>query len=125
MKCPRCEKEFQFEFLSVQHWLKSCKLDKQQISFLLYNFGGPLCRECEDDLVSGFYLLGIKVLKLFFAIVIPLFFWIAPSSSYFYPAKCTRGRDGFYPTEIYGQDRSYYGECRSSFRLYSIDYLWH
>lgn len=60
MKCPRCEKEFQFEFLNVQQWLKSCKLDNHQISFLLYNFGGPLCPKCEDDFVSGFYLSGIN-----------------------------------------------------------------
>lgn len=60
MKCARCEKEFLFEFLSVQQWLRQSKLDNRQLSFLLYNFGGPLCPECEDDLQSGFYLSGIN-----------------------------------------------------------------
>ncbi len=58
MKCARCEKEFLFEFLSVQQWLRQSKLDNLQLSFLLYNFGGPLCPDCEDDLQSGFYLSG-------------------------------------------------------------------
>ncbi|WP_289761499.1 MULTISPECIES: hypothetical protein [Muribaculaceae] len=56
MKCARCEKEFLFEFLSVQQWLLQSKLDIRQLSFLIYNYGGPLCPDCEDDLQSGFYL---------------------------------------------------------------------
>lgn len=60
MKCSRCRKEFQFEFLSIQHWLKHSRLDNDQLSFLLYNFGGPLCNECEEDLISSFYLYGIN-----------------------------------------------------------------
>lgn len=55
MKCPRCEKEFPFEFLSVQSWLKSSKLGNQQLSFVLYNFGGPLCSSCEEYLRRNFY----------------------------------------------------------------------
>lgn len=58
MKCARCEKEFLFEFLSVQQWLLQSKLDIRQLSFLIYNYGGPLCPDCEDDLQSGFYLWG-------------------------------------------------------------------
>lgn len=58
MKCARCEKEFPSEFLNVQHWLRQTKLDNQQLSFVLYNFGGPLCPDCEYDLQSGFYLSG-------------------------------------------------------------------
>ncbi len=58
MKCARCEKEFLFEFLSVQQWLLQSKLDNRQLSFLIYNFGDPLCPDCEDDLQSGFYLSG-------------------------------------------------------------------
>ena len=56
MKCARCEKEFLFEFLCVQQWLLQSKLDIRQLSFLIYNYGGPLCPDCEDDLQSGFYL---------------------------------------------------------------------
>ncbi len=55
MKCARCEKEFLFEFLSVQKWLQRSKLDNWQLSFLLYNFGGPVCPECEVDLQDRFY----------------------------------------------------------------------
>ncbi|MDO4336087.1 MAG: hypothetical protein Q4C37_09740 [Bacteroidales bacterium] len=58
MKCPRCEKEFPFEFLSVQHWLRESRLDERQLSYVIYNFGGPLCPDCEEDLQSGFYLSG-------------------------------------------------------------------
>lgn len=60
MKCARCGKEFFFEFLNVQHWLKLSKLDDNQLSFVLYNYGGPLCSDCEEDLVSGFYLSGVN-----------------------------------------------------------------
>ncbi len=60
MKCARCEKEFLFDFLSVQQWLLQSKLDSRQLSFLIYNYGGPLCPDCEDDLQSGFYLSGIN-----------------------------------------------------------------
>ncbi len=63
MKCARCEKEFLFEFLSIQQWLCKSKLDNKQLSFLLYNYGGPLCSECEDDLKSGFYLSGINPVR--------------------------------------------------------------
>ncbi len=60
MRCPRCEKEFVFEFQSLQHWLKASKLDNSQLSFLLYNYGSPLCEECENDLRDSFYVSGIS-----------------------------------------------------------------
>lgn len=60
MKCSRCEKEFQFEFLSVQQWLRQSKLDRRQLSFIIYNYGGPLCPDCESDVRNCFYLSGVN-----------------------------------------------------------------
>lgn len=59
MKCPRCEKEFQFEFPDVQNWLKNSRFDNKQLSYILFNYGGPICEDCEIDLVCGFYLTGV------------------------------------------------------------------
>ena len=60
MKCPRCEKEFIFEFLKVQKWLKSTRLYSEQLSFILYNYGGPICDECLTDVQSSFYVSGVN-----------------------------------------------------------------
>ena len=60
MKCTRCEKEFTFKFLNVQQWLKETKLDSEQLSFLLYHYGGPLCDECLADFKSSFYASGVN-----------------------------------------------------------------
>ncbi len=60
MKCPRCEKEFIFEFQSIEHWLRASALDNQQLSFLLYNYGAPLCEDCETDLRDCFYSSGVN-----------------------------------------------------------------
>ncbi|MDE5784247.1 MAG: hypothetical protein K2H97_08050 [Prevotella sp.] len=60
MKCPRCEREFAFEFLNVQQWLKSTTLDSEQLSFLLCNYEGPLCSECTADFQSSFYASGVN-----------------------------------------------------------------
>lgn len=60
MRCARCEKEFIFEFQNLQHWLKASKLDNRQLSFLLYNYGSPLCEDCENDLRDSFYASGIN-----------------------------------------------------------------
>ncbi len=60
MKCPRCEREFVFEFPNAQQWLKSTKLDSDQLSFILYNYGGPICNDCIADVHSSFYVSGIN-----------------------------------------------------------------
>ena len=60
MKCPRCEKEFQFEFPDVQNWLKNSRFDNKQLSNLeFFSQFGPICEDCEIDLVCGFYLTGV------------------------------------------------------------------
>lgn len=60
MKCPRCEKEFVFEFLDVWQWLNKSNLDDKQLSFLIYNYGSPICEECIKDLRCSFYVSGIN-----------------------------------------------------------------
>lgn len=60
MKCARCEKEFIFEFQSLQQWLKSSKLDNRELSFLLYTYGAPLCEVCENDLHESFDVYGVN-----------------------------------------------------------------
>ncbi len=60
MKCARCGKEFLFEFHSVSHWLKASTLDDRQLSFILYNYGSPICEDCENDLRDSFYAYGVN-----------------------------------------------------------------
>ncbi len=60
MKCARCEKEFLFEFLSVQQWLRPSKLENRQLLFLIFNFGGQHCSEYGGNMQSGFYLSGVN-----------------------------------------------------------------
>lgn len=60
MKCPRCEKEFQFEYTDTLKWLKNSRLDNEQLSFILFNYGGPICDECLEDLKSAYYASGIN-----------------------------------------------------------------
>ena len=60
MKCPRCEKEFIFEFLNVQQWLKSTKFGGEQPSFILHNYGGGLCDGRTADVQGNFYASGVN-----------------------------------------------------------------
>ncbi len=60
MKCARCVKEFPCEFHGVQQRLEQSGLDCLQQSFLLLNFGGPICTQYGDDLKSAFYASGIN-----------------------------------------------------------------
>ena len=60
MKCTWCEREFVFEFPNAQQWLKSTKLDSEQLSFILYNYGGPICDDCTADVHSSFYVSGVN-----------------------------------------------------------------
>lgn len=60
MKCQRCEKEFPFEYKGTLEWLKNSRLDNKQLSFILVNYGGPLCEDCLEDLRSAFYASGVN-----------------------------------------------------------------
>lgn len=65
MKCPRCEKEFPFEYPSFYEWLRISSLDDVQLAYLLLNYGGPLCAACEENLRAAFYHCGVNpVVKL-------------------------------------------------------------